>query len=71
MNECMFASVVYDKQLCIYACSSSIHFSQFLGMFMFMGLLSQMFNVMVASSSPVEGSGTLYCDIRAHVVAWA
>ena len=70
MNECMFASAVYDK-LCICACSSSMHFIQFLGMFMFMGLLAWMFNVMVASSSPVGGSGTLHCGIRAHVVGWA
>ena len=44
---------------------------QFSCMYMFMGLVSRMVNGMVASSSPVEGSGTLQCGIRAHVVAWA
>ena len=70
MNVCMFASDVYDK-LCICACSSSMHFIQFLRMFMFMGLLAWMFNVMVASSLLVRGSGTLHCGIRDHVVVWA
>ena len=40
-------------------------------MYMFMGLVSQINIDMVASSSPVEGSGTLQCGIRAHVAAWA
>ena len=70
MNECMFASAMYDK-LCIFACSTSMNFIQFLGMFMFMGLLARMFNFMVVSSSPIGGSGTLHCGIRAHVAAWA
>ena len=38
---------------------------------MFMGLFSWIDNGMVASSSPVRGSGMLQCGIRAHVVAWA
>ena len=36
-----------------------------------MGLLARMFNVMVASSSPVGGSGKLQFGIRAYVAAWA
>ena len=44
---------------------------QFLWMHMFMGLVSRIVNSMVASSSPVEGSGTLHCGIRAHVATWA
>ena len=55
LNECMFSSVVYVNDLCIYACSSSNHFIQFLCIFMFMGLVSQMFNDTVASPSPVRG----------------
>ena len=38
--------------------------------FMFMGLVSRMFNDIVASSSPVRGSGTLQNGIRALVAAW-
>ena len=38
---------------------------------MFMGLLAQMVNAMVPSSSLVKGSGTLQRGIRAHVAAWA
>ena len=38
---------------------------------MFMGLVTWIVNGMVASSSLVEGSGTLECGIRAHVVSWA
>ena len=44
---------------------------QFLCMYMFMGLVSQIVNCMVVSYSPVGGSRTLQCGIRAHVVAWA
>ena len=40
-------------------------------MYMFMGLVARIDDVMVASSSPVGGSGTLQCGIRAHVAAWA
>ena len=40
-------------------------------MYMFMGLVSQIDDGMVASSSPVIGSGTLQSGIRAHVAAWA
>ena len=40
-------------------------------MFMFMGLFAQMFDGLVASSSPVEGLGTLQYGIRAKVAAWA
>ena len=40
-------------------------------MFNFMGLVAQMFTVMVVSSSPVRGSRTLQCGIRAHIAAWA
>ena len=41
-------------------------------MHMFMGLVAQMVEAMVASSSLVGGSGTLQFDgIRSHVVAWA
>ena len=35
------------------------------------GAVSWMVNAMVASSSPVGGSGTLHCGIKDHVVAWA
>ena len=44
---------------------------QFLCMYMFMGLVAQIVNGMVASSSSVKGSGTLQCGIISHVVAWA
>ena len=40
-------------------------------MFMFMGLVAQMFNDMGASSSPVGWSGTLHYGIRADVTSWA
>ena len=40
-------------------------------MHMFMGLLSRMFNVMVASSSPVGGSGTLQQSCVALSIAEA
>ena len=36
-----------------------------------MGLVARIVNGLVVSSSPVGGSGTLQCGIRAHVVAWA
>ena len=48
-----------------------MHFIQFLWMHMFKGLVARIVNSMVASSSPVGGSGTLHCGIRAHVAAWA
>ena len=40
-------------------------------MCMLMGLVSRIDNGMVASSSLVEGLGTLQCGIRSHIAAWA
>ena len=40
-------------------------------MFMFMGLDTQLIWCVVASSSSIEGLGTLQCGIRALVAAWA
>ena len=39
--------------------------------FTFMGLVSWVDSIMVASSSSVGGSGKLQCGIRAHIAAWA
>ena len=55
MLQCLLSLVFYCS-----ACYTSMHFIQFLGMFMFMGLVSRIVNSMVASSSPVGGLGTLH-----------
>ena len=57
MSECMF---FFCCVLNNYACFTSRHFVQFLCMHMFMGIVSWIVNGMVASSSPVGGSGTLH-----------
>ena len=53
----------------MYACCISKHFSFYVCMLL--GLVARIVNGMVASYSPVGGSGTLQCGIRAHVAAWA
>ena len=67
MLECMVLILLYGNNVCMFY-FKSFHF---LCMYMFMGLVSWIVNGMLASSSPVEGSGTLQCGIRAHVAAWA
>ena len=49
---------------------TSKHFTS-VCMHMFMGLVVRIDNGMVASSTPVGGSGMLQYGIRAHVAAWA
>ena len=66
MLECMVLLPLYGNNV---ACFISKHFSFYVCMFM--GLVSQIANGMVASSSSVKGSGTLQCGIRANVAAWA
>ena len=39
-------------------------------MTIFMGLVARLFDGLVASSSPVKGSGMLQYGIRAKVAAW-
>ena len=65
------ASAMYDKCSCMYVLVQSILLHHFIWMYMFMGLLAQMVNAMVPSSSSVKGLGMLQRGIRAHVAAWA
>ena len=62
MNECMFASAMYVNDYASYhvLCSSIL----VLYMSMFMGQFARMVNVLVASSSPVEGSGTSQLELQ-------
>ena len=55
MFECMVLLPLYGNNVHVLVQSISIF------MYMFMGLVARIDDVMVASSSPVGGSGTLQC----------
>ena len=54
------AFAMYGKCSCMYVIVQSILIQHFIWMYMFMGLLAQMVNTMVPSSSLVKGLGTLH-----------
>ena len=71
MNECMFASAVYDNNyVSVHVLFQCILFQHLMYIHVH-GVVSRMVNAMVASSSSIGGSGMLQCGIRAHVAAWA
>ena len=70
--ECLNVWFCFRCMITMYASLLQSILFQFLCMHMFMGLVSWIVKVLVASSPPVEGSGTLQSDgIRVVVAEWA